>query len=230
MAWIAARLYFAGLFSYRIPNLSPSYALSSPVPSPAALRLALVETAIRSRGSVGFGEEIFNLVKAVPIEVEPPQKISVMKFFIKRLKPSKSTAKGCEESFGIREYCHFIGPVRVFMHLSKSEEVILNIFRQLRRLGTTDSILFCSAELQEEAPDLNLTWKSIESVKPDISNFQRRPVVTLNELDKKADFSQVNPYSKKRRGQLFVSQTYLLPLQEIKKGMNFVLYEKVPFI
>lgn len=230
MAWIVAQIHFGSLFSYRIPNLSPSYALSSPVPGPAAVRLGLVETAIRTTANVEFGEWMFNLIKGVPLEIEPPQKLSVMKFFIKRLKPSKSSARGCEESFGVREYCHYFGPLKIYMNLPDKVEEVADIIRRLRRLGTTDSILSCTVSIQEETPDFSLTCKLITTIKPDPSNFLRRPVVTLNEIDKEAEFSQVNPYSRKRRGYPFISQTYVLPLQEVKKGMNYVIYEKVPFI
>lgn len=229
MAWIFADLHFGGLFSYRIPNLSPGYALTSPIPSQAALRLALVETAIKSEGDVKVGEEIFELVKTAPLEIEPPEKVSVMKFFIKRLKPSKLEEKSFEESFGVREYCHFLGPMRIYLKMSGQEERLKRIFQQLRRLGTTDSILSCEASIREEDPELTLTSKIITSLKPDISNFLRRPVVTLNEIKKEADFSQVNPYSEKRKGYPFVSQPYVLPLRETRRGENFVLYEKEPF-
>ncbi|MEM3112476.1 MAG: hypothetical protein QXZ09_09825 [Candidatus Methanomethylicaceae archaeon] len=63
MTWIWGELDFAGLYYYRMPNLSPSFALSSPVPSPAALRLALVDAAIKSTGKVAYGEEIFDIIK-----------------------------------------------------------------------------------------------------------------------------------------------------------------------
>lgn len=230
MAWIFAELHFGGLFSYRIPNLSPSYSLASPIPSPAALRLALVETAIKSGGDIKFGEEIFELVKAAPLEIEPPEKVSILKFFIKRLKPSKLKGKSFEESFGIREYCHFLGPMRIYLKLSDKEDSLKNIFKQLRRLGTTDSILWCDVSIHEEAPELALTSKIITALCPEISNLMRRPVVTLNEIKEDAKFSHINPYSQKRKGYPFVSKTYVLPLREMRRGENFVLYEKVPFL
>ncbi|HRR29377.1 MAG TPA: hypothetical protein P5270_08460 [Victivallales bacterium] len=230
MAWIHAELHFSGLFSYRIPNLSPSYALTSIIPSPSAVRLALVETAIRSKGSVNYGEEMFELIKVAPLEIEPPDRVSVLKFFIKRLKPSKSKEKGFEISFGVREYCHFLGPMKIYMRLKEREEEVRFIFRQLGRLGTTDSTLRCEVSLSEKEPELSNTIKVIGTLKPEFSNLSRRPVVSLKEIKKDTDFSQINPYSQGRRGEPYISVTYVLPLREIKKGENFVLYEKVPFI
>jgi len=62
--WVKAELHFASFFSYRIPGTSPSYTPASPVPSPVALRLALVDAAIQSSGSVDYGRDIFNLTQA----------------------------------------------------------------------------------------------------------------------------------------------------------------------
>jgi len=229
MAWIFAALHFGSLFSYRIPNLSPGYSLASPVPSPAAVKLALVEAAIKIEGNLKFGEEVFEIVKKAPLEIEPPEKVSILKFFIKRLKPSKIKEISFEESFGIREYCHFSGPMRIYLKVSEKEEKLKFIFKQLRRLGTTDSILRCDASINEEGPNPGLTSKIIFDLKPDISNLMRRPVVTLNDIKEDIDFSQVNPYSQKKKGNPFISKTYVLPLCEIKRGENFVLYKKLPF-
>jgi hypothetical protein len=230
MAWIHANLHFAGLFSYRIPNISPGYALTSPIPSPSSLRLALVDTAIKIKGSVKFGEEIFELVKSANLEIEPPEKVSILKFFIKRLKPSKSKGAGFEESFGVREYCHFMGPMKFYVEISERQEEIAHLFKQLRRLGTTDSLLRCDASLNDKEPDLRTTSKIVNFLKPEISNLMRRPVVTLNEIKEDAKYFQVNPYAKGRRGNPFIPKTFVLPLREVRRGENFVLYEKAPFI
>lgn len=229
MAWLAAELYFGSLFSYRIPNLSPGYALTSPIPSPAAIRLALVDTAIRLEGRIESGKEIFELVKSLPMEIEPPEKLVILKFFIKRLKPSKAKDKSFEESFGVREYCHFNGPMKIYLQVAEDEKRIEQTLRQLRRLGTTDSLLSCRTTIKKEGPNPALIVKLIHELKPEVENFMRRPVVNLNEIKEKASFSQVNPYEKER-GIPFVQKTYVLPLQEIKRGENFVVYRKAPFI
>lgn len=228
MTWIVAELYFGSLFSYRIPNLSPSYALSSPIPSPAAIRLALVDTAIKLDGRIESGKEIFELVRNLPMEIEPPERVVILKFFIKRLKPSKNKAASFEESFGVREYCHFSGPMKIYLQVNEEEKRLEQIFRHLRRLGTSDSLLSCRTMVRAEGPNPTLIAKLIHELKPEAENFMRRPVVNLNEIREDASFSQVNPYEK-GRGNPFAQKTYILPLQEIKRGENFVIYRKAPF-
>lgn len=231
MSWIAASFHFSAFFSYRIPNLSPSYALASIIPSPSSIKLALVDVAIKCSGSIDYGIEIFDVIKNVKIEIEPPDMVSVLKFFIKRLKPSKSKNVGFEESFGIREYCHFLGPLKIYFYLPSSRQnEIIGLLQKLRRLGTTDSLLSCQAHLIETQPNVSLTCKLLNEIKPDSLNLKGRPVVVLNELREEAEFTQVNPYAKGKKGTPFVLKTYILPLVEKKKGENFVLYEKKPFL
>lgn len=76
---------------------------------------------------------------------------------------------------------------------------------------------------------ITLTARLSHQLRIEVENFEHRPVVTLNELKESADFAQINPYGEKRNKNPFIQQTYILPLQEIRKGENFVLYEKVPF-
>ncbi|MEO0294267.1 MAG: hypothetical protein ABIN61_08640 [candidate division WOR-3 bacterium] len=230
MAWIFAELNFGSLYSYRMPKLSPSYALTSPIPSPAALRLALVDAAIKSTGKVSYGEEVFEIVKSAPLEIEPPEKLAVLKFFIKRLKPSKSKGKSFEESFGLREYCHFLGPLKVYLEISEKEDEITKLFRLLRRLGTTDSIAFVIAQIEDKEPLFKFTWKETITLKPEVANLAKRPVFTLNELKNDAQFSQVNPYAKGKRGNPYIQKTFVLPLIEERRGENWVLYKKHPFV
>ncbi len=229
MSWIRNDIEFSSFYSYRMPNLSPSYAVASIIPSPASLRLAIVDAAIKSTGSVAYGEEIFNLIKSSPLEIEPPERVSVLKFFMKRLKKAKSSDSSFEESFGVREYCHFLGALKVFMEVQERMDEIVHLFSILRRLGTTDSIATCRATVSDDEPDQSLISRELSSTKPEASNIVRRPVSTLNELREDATFPQVNPYFKGRKGNPFIQKVFILPLVEERRGENWVIYKKVPF-
>lgn len=85
MTWVKAEYEFASMFSYRVPNFSPSFALSSPLPGPSAIKLAIVSIAIE-RGGKQQGEEIFEIIKNSKVLVEPPERVALSKSLIKRLK------------------------------------------------------------------------------------------------------------------------------------------------
>lgn len=224
--WIRAQVRFASLYSYRIPNTSPSFAPASPVPSPLAVRLALVDAAIQRGGSVDDGREIFEVVKAAPLRLVPPERVCIIKAFSKRLKPAKTGE--LVESTGIREYCHPEGPLQLYIQPEREAEHVAELFRHLRRLGTTDSLARCSAEMVEAPPE-DLACRTVDNLPVHLDNFDRRMVVSLLDLPPDAGFDAVNPYSPAQRGFKYRQQFWVLPLVLRQRGENWTLYERVPF-
>lgn len=228
--WVRAEIDFASFYSYRIPDLSPSYAICSPLPSPAAIRLALVDAVIRHTGSVEAGREIYDMVKTARLEVQPSERLAVMKFFIKRLKPekpSKGKRASVLESTGIREYCLPADPMILWLETDEPD-CISRAFLWLRRLGTTDSLAYCRVDLHKE-PDFTLCWKTADSLTLHAENFFQRPVFTLHEIKPQTTFDQIDPYSETRRGQPFDKRLFILPLVRERLGDNWVIYRREPF-
>jgi len=222
--WVRAEIEYAAFGSYRVPDSSPSYALCSPLPSPAALRLALVDAVIRHTGSVEEGRRLFELVKAAPLWLAPPSRIAVMRFFLKRLKP-----RGREtlESTGSREYCHFGGPVTVWMSV-QAPEAVARAFSWLRRLGTTDSVITCLPGTGN--PDLSLCMRTMAEFSDDAA-VRGRPVYTLHDLRPEARFEQVDPWSASPReaAGAVEKRIYVLPLVRERAGQNWVIYRREPW-
>lgn len=227
--WVRAEVEFGSFYSYRVPNLSPSFALCSPIPSPAAIRLAMVDAMIRHTGSIEEGKALFDVIKSARLEIEPPPRVAVMKFFMKRLKPEKP-AKGKRasvlESTGIREYCLPSGPMILWLETEEPERTAQALC-WLRRLGTTDSLAFCSVSYGE--PDTKLCMKPANSVSLQTNNFAQRAVFTLHELKQDTTFEQINPYAQGRRGEPFAKQLYILPLVRDRVGENWVIYRRESF-
>ena len=225
--WVRAEVHFAALYSYRIPNTSPSFAPASPVPSPSAVRLALVDAAIQASGSVDEGRAVFELVKAAPLALVPPARVCVIRAFTKRLKPGK--AGELVESTGIREYCHPAGPLEVYVEVG--EEVadrIVGYFSLLRRLGTSDSLARCTAEVGQ-APPTELVCRPVGDVPGNLANFERRMVVSLHDLPDGVSFDAVNPYAMRQPRFQYRQQFWVLPLVQRQRGENWTLYEREPF-
>jgi hypothetical protein len=227
--WLLAKLEFASFYSYRMPGLSSQYAPASPVPSPAALKLSLVDAAIQQSGNPDYGQHVFDLIKESPVWTIPPEHVCVLKFFVKRMKKPKAAGAELVESTAIREYCHLSGPLEVYLETSQPEK-IAPLFIQLRRLGTTDSLLSSKVEESKE-PVYELCWKSLGE--PDIpinrNNYKGRLVVSLTDLKPEATFSEVNPYSEMRQRKPFIQDSYILPLVQEKRGGNWSLYRRQPF-
>lgn len=90
--WLKAELEFPSTFSYRQPDASAQFAIGSPIPSPAAIKLALVDTAIRWSGSVEKGKEVFEWLKNCQAHPVPPEQVVRFRVFLKRLKPEDVVA------------------------------------------------------------------------------------------------------------------------------------------
>lgn len=224
--WVQAEIEFAACYSYRVPDLSPSFAVCCPVPSPAAIRLALVDAVIQHTGSVGQGRALFELVKTARLEIQPPPRVAVVKFFLKRLKRDKQHKTApTVVSTGMREYCFPAGPLVVWMEAEESSRVA-EAFRWLRRLGTTDSLASCTTA--QGNPDVASCVRLVNGGSP-VAELSGRPVFTLHELKPQSTFDQVNPFSRPRRGQPFEKRLYVLPMVRERAGENWVIYRRTPF-
>jgi hypothetical protein len=186
-----------------------------------------VDAAIKASGSIEAGEKLFNVLKLAPVHIGLPEYINVMRHFIKRMKPNE---EGLIESTAVREYCHFDGPLSLFIKVPEAYvEEVKRLFCLLRRLGTTDSLLWCDIA-EEREPDLALSWFDLSEFSlPLISgNLERRAIVMLNDIDKRATFNSINPYSPEG-GRRFVPVTKVLPLVVEERAENWVRYRRKPF-
>lgn len=235
--WVQAQVHFATLYSYRVPNTSPSFAPASPVPSPLAVRLALVDAAIQTSGSVDEGRALFDLIKTAPLALVPPKGVCVVRAFVRRLKPLKPKSKEARErgeerqltkSTGIREYCHPDGPLTIYMQSDEPERVA-GLFAEMRRLGTTDSLAHCVAAIGL-APPKDLVCRPLGNVPGDLRNFERRMVVLLLDLPEGATFDDINPYGPSRRGFAYRQEFWVTPLVQEDRGENWVRYRREPFV
>jgi hypothetical protein len=173
---------------------------------------------------------MFDRVRSAPLELQPPELVSVMKFFLKRLKPEKpekGTRASVIESTGVREYCLPSGPITAWFQTDQPA-TIAQAFGWLRRLGTTDSIAWCTPV--SGAPDPHLCMRAIDTLPLNLQNFSRRAVITLHELVSEATFDQINPFQgEKTRANPFHKRLYMLPLVIEKAGGNWVRYRREPF-
>jgi CRISPR-associated protein Cas5 subtype I-A len=229
MAWIKAEYEFASLFSYRIPGFSSQYALTSLIPGPSTIKLALVATAIRSTGSTKSGERVFKKIRDAAIAISPPKRIAVSNVLIRRLKKKRGkVGLGFEETFGIRGYAHFSNSIKIYVNVKEEDkDEIKNILSRIRQLGSYDSIVSCKGEpLEEEAP-LNCI-RPLESLERVEKNILLIPVKDINP-DPAIKFEDVNPYyineKRRKKKEIFINKFYPLNVAKCELGKNWIIYE-----
>lgn len=222
MVWIKATYEFASLFSYRIPDFSSQYALSSILLGPSTIKLAIVSTAIETTGSIIYGEEIFEIIKNSEIKIELPKKIALTNVLIKRLKKKKE-GTGFEPTFGIRGYVHYPEKFSIYLDVpeNKSKE-IEKILKSIRRFGTSDSLVWCKRIIKEE-PSKNTIFAVEKLGKESNRNVL---ILLVKDVNPKARFDDVNIYKeKKTKKDTLVRKIYPIPISNQIQGENWIVYE-----
>jgi len=218
MQWIKLTLHLPSFFSYHIPDYSSQYALSVPLPSPSARKLAIVATAIRTTGNVDEGEHVFYAVRNADIRILPPEQIVINSFLIKRLKKKKNEA-GLENTFGIREYVFFSDDINLFIGCN-DVDLVIKYSNILRYLGSSDSLLYIKYVKQIKKPPENAVKAITDKEFAEVISKDSCIVYPVKDINKKAKFEQINPYSTKSGKGLFERKYYLLKAK-LKKGKNW---------
>jgi len=227
--WLKGEFEFATLFSYRIPNFSTAYAPSSPMPGPSAVKLALVATRIELTGQPSEGTVMFDVVKAARVGLEPPPWVAISRTFLRRLKRMK--AGNIDQSFGIREYVHHGGTIGLYLEIeADAVGFVAHTMRQLRRIGTTDSVLYC-LQVTQTTPNPALIAQPLAqeffqvTLNPEL--LRGRPVLPLRDIKPNSTFKQANPYE--GSGSFTEQQMYIFPLRLYQAGDGWTHYQRESF-
>lgn len=227
--WLKGEYEFAALFSYRVPNFSTAFAPSAPLPGPSAVKLALVSTRIEATGEVAEGKDLFEKVKSAQIGLEPATLLTMSRTFLRRLKRMKNGDLG--QSFAIREYVHHGSPISLYLEVaSDAVDLIADTMRRLRRIGTSDSLLYCR-NVSEDTPDPMLIAQPMERfmMTQEPKELIGRPVLPLRDIKAKASFKDVNPYQRSTKD-FTVQRFYIFPLRQDGQGEGWTRYRRDPFV
>jgi len=214
--WLRADFEFPSTFSYRQPDASAQFAIGSPVPSPATIKLALVDTAIRWSGCVGKGRDVFDWLKTCCVKTVPPERVVRLRVFLKRLKPREGKLL---ESTGVRDYFLLDGKLQVFLQVpcDKAEEV-KDLLGKVRKLGTSDSLCWCceANEIRENELPEKLFPCRLDTVSEELLRkllVQGFIVTRMSDLTEKSEFDGFNPFGGDAKKSRLVKASYLLPLK-----------------
>jgi CRISPR-associated protein Cas5 subtype I-A len=222
MVWIKATYEFGSLFSYRIPDFSSQYAISSILPGPSTIKLALVSTAIEITGNVEYGKEIFEVAKNISIKIKLPKKIAITNVLIKRLKKKKEK-HGLETTFGIRGYVHYSENFSIYIDIPEEKvNEFERILKNIRRFGTSDSLVWCKSVNGEEPP--NDAIFAVENLKGGNKNIL---IIPVKDINPKASFDDINVYKKKKNRKKHFTKIYPIIISRQLEGKNWIVYEFV---
>ncbi|GAB4443255.1 MAG: hypothetical protein Kow00120_12500 [Anaerolineae bacterium] len=125
--WLVAEYQATTLFSLKPALATSSGAKTLLLPTPFALKMALLDVVCRTEG-VASGEAVWPLLRDLTVALRPVQRVVVNNLFARILKPRRSEARPGEADAGpfqktiaYREYAHFQGAMAVAVDVSEAE-------------------------------------------------------------------------------------------------------------
>jgi len=161
--WITAQYLPVSFFSLRPAGVTSSGGKTLLIPTPFAIKMALLSAAIRSLGQTE-GERLFPFLRDCAISLEPPEEILVMKSFskIRRELKDKSNPEKAQKArerkeypmqptIAYREYISYTGSLHLACQLpdeSPLAPVLPELLMQINYLGKRGGFLQIMAQPQ----------------------------------------------------------------------------------
>jgi hypothetical protein len=241
MRWLIARYQSVSLFSLKHGEATSTGGKSLLVPTPFAIRTALLDVAIRVCG-VAYGQEVFEHIRSLRLALRPPQRAAVTSIFAKILKPERDVERGraMQRTIAFREYVHLMGNLELaFGDESKHLTTITPLLPHVSYLGKRGSFFQILAPLEVTDTDAEAVPEGfILLVGPVLESGQFHgqlpkvfPLGIIQRLDDwgpTLTFEQANIYSEEeiRLNQGRVRYDVVLPYRVTQAGRGFTVYER----
>ncbi len=210
------------LFSLKDSKSTNSGAKSLLLPSPYAIKMAILNQAITLDG-IDFGtngkkNEWFNIVRDVEIGYYIEGSYCVNNCFIKILKPSRSLPGQVQETVSFREYIHINKPIEIIFEVKEEKEKVFlqKYIHKINYFGKR-GCFFQFIEYKEEARTENVICLGDDALITGI-------IQEYDDFKKELIFEQVSSFSSKvvkRESKLFI-----LPLERSASSKGFTHYRK----
>lgn len=226
MPWLIARYQPTSLFSLKHSDATSTGGRSLLVPTPFAIRMALLDAAIRTEG-VSAGPDAFEKIKSLQLAMRPPTYVAVTSTIVKVLKPEREATKRGREmqrTIAFREYVHLVGELAL---ACGGDSNLLDAIRpwliQINYFGKRGSFMQLLGS-PEDAPNLPEGFILL-SRQPD--RFPLDGVLQpLDDCKANVTFEQVNIYSKAKLGKDDRPKSYVvLPYRLRRSSKSFTWYE-----
>jgi hypothetical protein len=238
--WTTAEYQPTSLFSLRPYTATTSGGKSLIVPTPFAVKMALLDVAIRTQG-LARGQALFSAIRDLQIAVRLPQWIVVNNSFIKilRLKEIKTKASEKEaaiarakaehqwpfqKTIAFREYVQFGGPLALAFRGMSSEDLmpLLVQVNYLGKRGGFVQLLRPPQTMPGLAEGFTILTEGINGVFP-LGTLQM-----VDDCGPELTFEQANIYSEQRirPGKERIFHHVILPYRMIRSSKSFTLYER----
>ncbi|HHN93670.1 MAG TPA: hypothetical protein ENK17_02790 [Anaerolineae bacterium] len=238
--WTIAEYQPTSFFSLRPYTATSSGGKSLIVPTPFAVKMALLDAAIRTQG-LARGRELFPSIRDLRVAVRLPRYVLVNNTFVRILRKKEIKTKASEKqaaiaravanrqwpfqrTIGFREYVQFGGPLSLaFQGLTR--EVIAPVLEQVNYLGKRGGfiqLLRPPEEWAELPAGFTVLTEGVNG------SFPLGTLQMVDDCGPRLTFEQVNVYSSKRMtaGKERVFHHVVLPHRPVRFSRGFTLYAR----
>ena len=244
-SWLAATYLPVSLFSLKSALATSSGGKTVLVPTPFAIKMALLDVAIRTQG-LPEGERLFPLLRDVRIALHVPPALVVQNGFGKVRRPFKSHGLSTDEQAAIerkraqgqypwfatiayREYVQFGGPLELAFAAKEGADLmpVADLLPCINYLGRRGGFLQI-AELPRQLDALPVDFRVLtdEVAQPYGANWILQ---TLDDCGPSLTFKQADIYSKAsiKLGTDRILRHVPLPLRLARSSRSFSLYTRI---
>ncbi len=231
--WILARYEMVALFSLKASTATGSGAKSLLLPTPYALKMALLDAACRTRG-VAAARSLWPAIRGARVAVDPPPRALVTNLFAKVLKLRRRPAQAGDMDAGpfgrtiaFREYVQHVGPLGIALGVSEEWATdIASLLVQISYLGKRGGVVQLLGP-PEEAAELPAGYLPLDEAQP---RFAADGLLQpFDDCTPSLSFERANVYSKERvlLGRERIIRPIVLPYRQVRCSKSFTLYERV---
>ena len=226
--WVLATYQPTTLFSLKPSNATSSGGKTLLAPTPYAIKMGLLDAAIRTCG-ISDGEEAWEWIRGLSFAVRVPDRALVNNVFTRILKPTRSKDKdGYDRTIGYREYVHFIGRLRLAFEinddsLAQQLNELLPHITYFGKRGGFFQLIPPIQSLETRPSDFTLLREQA-----DTWHIQSQ-LQHLDDCDDEMTFEQADIYSGKnvRVGKERHTFLAMLPYRLLRSSRSFSDYERL---
>lgn len=236
--WLIAEYQPITLFSFRSGMATSSGGKTLFLPTPFAIRTALLDAAIRTNG-LAAGPAAFERIKRLSIAVRPPERVVVTNLFAKILKPTRQ--EEAEEAMGrtiaFREYAQLEGVVALAFGVDEEfKEQLKQLLPQVNYFGKR-GCFFQLRDVPRESDGLPVGFCALDGMSlPCQGDMRGHPetfplgiVQAMDDWGETLTYDKVNVYSSEKivLGKDRIRKSVVLPYRLVRASKGFSYYERL---
>ena len=241
-SWLVAKFIATTFFSLKPANATSSGGKSLLIPTPFAIKMALLDVAIRTLGQAE-GERLFPVIRDLRIAIRPPARAIVNNTFIKILRPHKSGLKDVNgtglmtpmgNTIAFREFVNYGDEAALafsFPPYLLNSQALINLVLQINYLGKRGSFIQWQSLPEEESwSDMVLQQHGYILLTESTTTFDSRGLLQMvDDCDPTMTFEQANIYSGQpiRLGKERVLHHVVLPYRLARSSKSYSYYERL---